>query len=142
MVQNFMNTMQRAKKGYYRALDPICRSRELTHNEMDILLCLYNNPGLDRAADIVTKRGIAKSHVSLSVGSLERRGLLVCREDSRDRRVIHLLLAEEAKQIAAEGRAAQQTFFSRIFDGLTREEAELWQTIVRKVCDNIEKLEE
>ena len=142
MEQNYFDVMQRARKAYARLLEPLCRRWGLTRSEMDILLYLANNPGFDRAADIVTKRGIAKSHVSMSVADLEERKLLVCRADPRDRRSVRLTLTDGAWEIAREGQAAQRAFFDRIFAGLSPEELALWQAIVGRVCENIEKLEE
>lgn len=139
---DYFDNMLRAKKGYAKVLEPICRAWELTRNELDVLLFLANNPGYDRAADIVTRRGIAKSHVSLSVGNLESRGLLVRRIDAEDRRTVHLELTQAALEIAGAGRKAQTAFFSRIFAGLTREETEQWKSILEKVSHNIEQLEE
>ena len=65
-----LDTIQLAKKRYAQLLDPLCDTWDLNKTEVDILLFLANNPGLDRAADIVRIRHIAKSHVSLSVGNL------------------------------------------------------------------------
>ena len=72
---NYFDTMARAQKGYARLLEPICKKWELTRNELDVMLFLANNPDYDRAVDIVNHRGLAKSHVSMSVTSLENRGL-------------------------------------------------------------------
>ena len=60
---NYFDTMARAQKGYARLLEPICKKWDLTRNELDVMLFLANNPDYDRAADIVTNRGLAKSHV-------------------------------------------------------------------------------
>lgn len=138
----FFDILQKARKGYARMLEPICKQWALTRNELDILLFLYNNPGLNRAADIVSRRGIAKSHVSLSVTDLESRGLLARQLDPQDRRTVRLLLTDAAIPAAEQGRAAQQAFFERLFRGLTREEMELWQQLAQKVCENINHLEE
>lgn len=138
----YWDVMLQAKKEYDRALEPACQKWSLTHNELDVLLFLHNNPGLDRAADIVSHRGMAKSHVSLSVTRLGRRGLLSRRADSADRRTVHLELAPSALAIAEEGRQIQQSFFHRIFQGMTPEELAMWQVIIEKVCRNIENLEE
>ena len=68
-----LDTIQLAKKRYAQLLDPLCDTWDLNKTEVDILLFLANNPGLDRAADIVRIRQITKSHVSLSVSNLEQR---------------------------------------------------------------------
>lgn len=136
-----LDTIQAAKKKYALLLEPVCRRWKLTRNELDVLLFLANNPGFDRAADIVNIRQIAKSHVSLSVGNLEARGLLYREYDPADRRTAHLKLTGDALTIAQEGQSLQQQFFGRIFAGLTPEEVALWRTILEKVCRNIETME-
>lgn len=138
---DYFDTILRARKGYSRVLDPICSQWDLTRNELDVLLFLGNNPGYDRAADIVARRGMAKSHVSLSVGNLEQKGLLKRRADPEDRRTVHLELTEEAEGIARQGREAQKGFFSKIYAGLTREELEQWISIMEKVSGNILNLD-
>ena len=137
MRAEYFDAMLRAKKGYSRVMDPVCREHDLTRNELDVMLFLANNPGYDRAADIVSRRGLAKSHVSLSVGNLEARGLLKRRMDPEDRRTVHLELTEQALEIARQGREAQIGFFSSVYAGLTPEEVETWQTIMIKLVSNI-----
>ena len=142
MEINFFDSTLRAKKKYAQLLEPICEAYGLTRNELDVMLFLANNPQYDRAADIVTRRGIAKSHVSLSVGNLEKRGFLTRRFDENDRRTVHLTLSEEASAIAKAARAEQIRFFKRIYHGLTQEEMALWHNLYTKVCINIEHLDD
>ena len=138
---NYFDIMGMAKKNYARCMEPVCRKWSLTKNELDILLFLYNNPQFDRAADIVSRRGIAKSHVSLAVTNLESREILSRRFDSNDRRTAHLKLTEQGKRITAAAREIQQRFFAAIYRGVTEEEFELWRRLTQKVCDNIENLD-
>lgn len=137
---DYFDNMLRAKKGYARIMDPICKEWNLTRNELDILLFLHNNPNYDRASDIVTRRGIAKSHVSMSVSSLEQRGLILRHTDPNDRRTIHLQLSETAHIIANTGRKAQVAFFTQLYEGLTAEEIAQWQGVIMKVSNNISKM--
>lgn len=137
---NYFDIMGQARKSYSKALEPLCQSRQLTRSELDVMLFLYNNPGFDRAADIVSHRGIAKSHVSLSVATLTDRGLLERQTTQEDRRTIHLKLTEEGRRIAREARALQEAFFSRLFAGITREELTLWLQIIEKVQKNVENM--
>ena len=137
---NYFENLQRARKIYARMLTPVCQKWALTRNALDVLLFLHNNPGLDRAADIVSRRGMTKSHVSQSVADLEKRGLLYRREDENDRRTVHLMLSETATQIAKEGVDTQRQYFAALFRGLTREELSAWRAITEKVSDNIDAL--
>lgn len=140
MSVSYFDTMLRVRKGYARVLEPICRRWDLTRNELDVLLFLANNPSFDRAADIVTRRGLSKSHVSLSVTNLESRGLLLRQPDPEDRRTVHLELTEEAKEIARLGRKAQVEFFSGVYQGMTQEEMALGQRVVERVSQNVKKM--
>lgn len=138
---NYFDVMASAKKSYSRLLDPICQEWKLTRNELDIMLFLYNNPEYNRAADIVSHRGIAKSHVSLSVASLEEKGLLLRRFSEQDRRTAHLELPEPGRTIAAQAREMQLRYFSALYRGISPEEFEIWKNITQKVWDNVRKIE-
>jgi len=141
MKFNFMDSMSKAKKNYARLLEPLCREWNLTRNEMDILLFLYNNPEYDRAADIVTVRGIAKSHVSVSVNDLENRGFLLRENDPHDRRAVHLRMTDQARSIAAEAAQQQRLFFSQLYAGIKPEELQAWKAIMERVSENIYRME-
>ena len=138
---DYFETMLRARKGYSRVMDPICRQWDLTRNELDVILFLHNNPEFDRASDVALRRGMAKSHVSLSVMNLEAKGLLRRRPDPEDRRAVHLELIGEAPDIAEQGRKAQTEFFGRIYAGLTVEEINHWARLAEKVSRNIANLD-
>ena len=138
---NYFNTLGMAKKSYNTLLAPVCGKWEITRNELDVLLFLQNNPGYDRATDIVTYRGMAKSHVSMSVAKLESRGFLVRKFDETDRRTAHLLLTEQGCCIAREAREYQTQFFSALYQGVTEDELSLWGSVTEKVCGNIRNLD-
>ena len=138
---NYFDIMGVAKRSYNMILSPVCSKWELTRNELDVLLFLQNNPQYDRATDIVTYRGIAKSHVSMSVANLESRGFLVRKYDETDRRTAHLVLTEQGCGVAGEARKYQTQFFSALYQGVTEEEFALWGRVTEKVCNNIRNLE-
>lgn len=140
-IANYFDILGQSQRAYGRQLEPVCKKWQLTRNELDVMLFLYNNPEFDRAADIVTRRGIAKSHVSMSVASLTARGLLERRFSETDRRTAHLSLTEQGSAIAGEAREAQKAFFALLYDGVTEEEFRQWDSITRKICGNIENLE-
>lgn len=139
-IANFFDILGQAQKVYSRQLEPVCKKCSVSRSEMDVLLFLYNNPGFDRAADIVTHRGMAKSHVSMSVTSLSERGLLQRRFSQTDRRTAHLSLTEQGISIAAQGREAQKAFFRLLYRDIPEEEFQLWEKITQKVCENIENI--
>ena len=140
-IFNYFDMLSMAQKSYGKLLAPLCREEELTRNELDVLLFLYNNPGYDRAADIVAHRGIAKSHVSLSVTNLEQRQLLRRNFDPTDRRTAHLELTEAGKAIAARARRLQEQFFSALYQGVCEEEFAAWKRFTARVYENICQLD-
>ena len=141
-ISEYFDILNKSQKIYTRCLEPVCRKWDLTRSELDVLLFLHNNPEYRRAADIVEHRGMAKSHVSLSVTNLENRGLLQRQFSQKDRRSAHLMLTARAKEIAAEGRSAQLQFFEGLYGGLSQEEYDLWRGISRRIFGNIETLEQ
>ena len=136
-LSSYFDALSRAKKEYSRCLEPMCRDFGLTQNELAVLLFLINNPSLDRAADIVSCRGIAKSHVSLAVTRLEAQGILTRRYDPADRRACHLVLTEKGTEIAEAGAERQRQFFEALYVGISPEERELMRSVARKIMDNI-----
>ncbi len=140
-MASYFDIVAQSQKLYAKKLEPICKKWDLTRNELDIALFLYNNPQYDRATDIVFRRGIAKSHVSMSVAGLEGKGLLYRQYSQEDRRIAHLKLTEQGIVIAAEARQAQKSFFNRIYEGISDEDMLLWRKLTVKVCENIENFE-
>ena len=72
----FVDFMADSRDFYTGLIDPVCKKYGLTQMEFNILLFLANNPECDTAARTIKKRAFTKSHVSMSVRSLEERGLL------------------------------------------------------------------
>ena len=85
---------------------------------------------------------MSKSHVSLSISTLESRGFLTRKEDPADRRTVHLQLTDSAWEIVQKGQAAQKLFFSYIHQGVTQEQIELMVDFAKKVSENIRNIEE
>ena len=140
-IFNYFDMLSMAQKSYGKLLAPLCREEALTRNELDVLLFLHNNPGYDRAADIVARRGIAKSHVSLSVANLEQRQLLRRNFDPADRRAAHLELTEAGQKIAVRARKLQEQYFSALYRGVSEEEFAAWKRFTATVYENIRQLD-
>lgn len=126
-----------ARRAYRKALEPVCRQWQLAQTELDVLLFLHNNPQYDRAADVVTRRGLQKSHVSISVGALEKRGMVEKQPDPTDKRSVRLLLTELGHQAARDGREAQGLFTRRLFDGIPAWELAQFRETIGKILENI-----
>ena len=140
-ISGYFDILGQSQKVYTRLLEPVCKKWNLTRSEVDVLLFLYNNPGFDRAVDIVSRRGMVKSHVSLSVANLADRELLYRQYSPTDRRTAHLKLTCAGEEIAAEAREAQKQFFHLLYRDIPQEEMDFWEKINGKIRENIESLE-
>ncbi len=140
-ISAFFDILGKAQKVYGKHLEPVSRKWELTRSELDVMLFLHNNPEYNRATDIVSHRGMAKSHVSMSVSSLAERSLLERQFSPEDRRTAHLILTEQGHAIAEEARIAQQQFFETIYTGVPREDLAVLRKVTQKVCENIDNID-
>ena len=139
---NYFDTMARAQKAYAQLLEPICKKWDLTRNELDVMLFLANNPDYDRAVDIVVNRGLAKSHVSMSVANLESRGLLQRIADPSDRRTVHLKLTEQGREITDYGCSVQKKFMAHLHQGVTQEQLDIMRMFAERVYENIKNIDQ
>ncbi len=122
---------------YTQTMTPICEKYGLAPTELTVLMFLANNPALDTASDIVKCRSLAKSHVSLSVGALEARGLLTKAYQNGNRRSIHLHLTERAAPIVNDGRKAQASFVELLFRDISMDERDILTQILQKIDQNM-----
>ena len=139
---NYFDTMARAQKAYARLLEPVCKKWDLTRNELDVMLFLANNPDYDRAVDIVNNRGLAKSHVSMSVANLEKRGLLQRVADPEDRRTVHLKLTPQTKVITDQGRRVQNQFMDQLHQGVTQQQLEMMRQFAERLYENVKSMDD
>lgn len=139
---DYIDHMLRFRKEYYRNLEPVCKRWNLTHNELDVVLFLTNHPEVDRASEIVSRRGIAKSHVSQSVAALEQRGFLLRRPDTKDRRTAHLELTDAAREMVDDAISTQRQCIQTLLSCLSPEDIANWNTIAKKLLTSIEQMEQ
>ncbi|MDO4741166.1 MAG: MarR family transcriptional regulator [Eubacteriales bacterium] len=122
---------------YTETVAPVCEKHGLTFMEFTVLLFLANNPMFDTASEIVKYRHLTKSHVSLSVRSLQEKGLLRGEYHEPNRRTVHLTVLEAAEEVIREGRAAQQAYGDILFAGFTDAERELFVGFLEKIDGNV-----
>ena len=106
-VKNYFAHCVDVEELYENMVSPVCEKYELTYMEFTVLMFLANNPQYDTATQIVRYRHLAKSHVSVSIRSLQERGLILGEHKGGNHRTIHLSVAGKATDIIAAGRAAQ-----------------------------------
>ncbi len=125
------------KESYTKAILPVCSKYNMTTAELDVLLFLANNPEFDRATDIVEKRYIVKSQVSVSITALEKKGYLSRTYKNNDRRTFHLVLDDSARPIIEDGKNAQELFFDVMLRGFTEEQKKMMKKNMATLVDNM-----
>ena len=138
-MKEYLGFMSLMKEGYLKSVGSVCEKYGLTAAEFDVLLFLANNPDMDTATDIVEKRHMVKSQVSMSVRTLEERGYLARTYKNRNRRTIHLVVCDVAKGAVEEGREALDNAYGTIMHGFSETERELMKKNIVRMINNLEQ---
>ena len=133
---NFLVNIRRIIKLHETMLKQICQDYHLSLIEATIISFLYNNPGKDTAADIVELRMLSKGNVSQAVESLIQKSILQRKQDTEDRRKIHLSLTPAAQPITQELEIISKEFLEEVFSGLSQEELELLERMNDRIIEN------
>lgn len=139
LVINYFAHCVDVEELYKNEVAPVCEKYGLTYMEFTVLMFLANNPQYDTATQIVRYRHLAKSHVSVSIRSLQERGLILGEHKGGNHRTIHLSVSDKARDIIAAGRAAQNKFCEIVFAGFSKEEMEKLQQFTEQVNRNIKE---
>mgnify|MGYP000224154339 CR=1 FL=1 len=123
-------------KLYDRMLESVCHNYQLSKTEITIINFLQHNPEKDTAVDIVELHMLAKSQVSSAVESLIQKGLLARKQDTIDRRRIHLTLLPEAHPITDSIGIVRKQFHEAILDGFTDKEIMLSEEFSQRISQN------
>lgn len=118
-----------------------CKKHQMNQNSYDLILFLSNNPTLNTAKDICEIRGVKKGIISVTIDRLVSEGYLLRENDPNDRRIQRLFLTKKSDPIVADGRLMQKQYFAAITAGLSEEELDLFETVTKKMKQNIIKLE-
>lgn len=138
MLPALFTRSQGLRKLYGNLCAPLLARYGLTQLELDIILFLANNPEYDTARDIVEKRHLAKSHVSVGIDTLAGQGLLERFTREGNRKTIHLRLTAAAAPIVEEGRAVQRRYGECLLSGFTQEERRQLARLMDRVAENVD----
>lgn len=136
MISPLLTGRLAIKRLYDHEMAPLMACYALTRMELDVLLFLSNNPGLDTAAEIVQLRMLTKSHVSKAVDHLTERGFIRQARDEKNRRRVHLSLTDAAQAIVVEATAAQRRAIERLMAGISAEDTAVLDRVMRRVVQN------
>lgn len=135
-----LKIMSALKKTYDHLCQGVMEQYQITRSELDILLFLHNNPEFDSAKDIVEKRGIIKSHVSMGIENLINKGYLLSIQDSKDKRRYHLKPTARASAIIEAGLVVQKELKEIVFKDFSEEEIKIFNDLNEKIYQNVKEV--
>lgn len=135
-----LKIMSALKKTYDHQCQGVMEHYQITRSELDILLFLHNNPEFDSAKDIVEKRGILKSHVSMGIENLINKGYLSSIQDTKDKRRYHLKPTVNASSIIEDGLVVQRELKETVFKDFSEEEIETFNFLNEKIYQNVKEV--
>lgn len=111
---------------YEKQFDELSEKENLTKLEIAIIGFLANNPAFDTA----------------KANNLNNRGLLTKEVSKSDRRITNLYLTSIANNIVEAIKKIQSGFFEKIFKDISKEEIEAHFSVLKRIFDNIERLDQ
>lgn len=136
-MNNLLENVFISREFYHFMLNPICEKFKLTHTEVMILLFLANYPTNDTASDIVNKRHLTKSNVSMALRDLTEKKLVSGEYIDGNHRSVHLKLLDKANSIIEEGNRLQSEFLEVLVRDFSDSDKELLRKYMDKMCNNI-----
>lgn len=142
MLSQFWTNQAHIKSLYADCIEPVRRKYGLTRMELDILLFLANNPQFTTASEIVENRHLTKSHVSLAVNTLVKKGYLKKKKAEHNHKTIHLSICPSADAIVRDGQNAQNSFWSILFRDFTPEDYAQILRLFERINQNVKNHQE
>ena len=124
---------------YEKVTLPVREKYGLSYMEFVVLLFIANNSEYKKASDIVEILGIAKSHVSETLNTLEEKGLVERKRDTQDKRSSILEVMERAKDIIEDGRNVQKEYKAMIYRGINEREMKEFCRVQKIIESNIKE---
>lgn len=121
---------------YAKLTKPLCEKYGLTQIEYDVIMFLHNNPQYKTASDIVKIRKLTKSHVSMAITQLEKKGYISKRYSNENKKSVILTITNAANDVIADGEKTQLLFGRIIFDGFSENETECFRDMLFKIYEN------
>lgn len=136
MFADYWSAMGRMKRLYQQELDVVCEKYEITKMELDVLLFLANNPQYDTAVDMIERRRLTKSHVSVSIAALEKRGFLERFYHADNKKTAHIRLLPASREIVEAGKRKQNHYFDLVLQGFTEEDRRALGEMFSRIARN------
>lgn len=136
-MKTLLDFLSAPKKQYDAMLEPICEKYSLSCTELCILMFLGEHSGVDTAKDILLFLPFTKSHVSMTVRSLEDKGYLKGEYRNGNRRTIHLILCDKADGVLKDALKARDDFQNIMLKGFNNKEKDMFKDFMERIFVNV-----
>ena len=134
-VEDMLKEFSVIRKVYAKIFTQLFDNKELSPNEIDILLFLSNNPSIDTSKQLVYFLDVSKGLICRSIDSLVKKGFVTSSPDEKDRRIQRLKLTKNADTVIRQLSHVNDYIDSVILDGISREEIEQTKNTLDKIID-------
>lgn len=128
----FMNRLQAAGDSFYE---------EITVKQFFLLACMNlftdEAPTANQMAETM---GCSRQNVKEILNALTKKGIVVLRQDEKDKRKQRIFLTEKQKQLAAKYQQKEMEFMQLLYKGVSDEEIRSVYTIISKMENNIKEV--
>lgn len=139
MLNSFLENFIKIEKAYRKFFQSEMEKYQFTPNEVLVLLFLGRGESEHNTAkDIAQFEGVSKGLVARSVEGLTEKGYLTLKRDDSDKRIVHLYLTENCKEVVAEISGKQELFFEKMLQNVPQEYVEITRETMELFIKNIE----
>ena len=96
--------------------------------------------GENTPTDIYKRHRINKGHISQAIDTLLKKGYVEALPDLTDRRIVHYTVSDKANHLIHEIEVEKKRFEDQILEGITEEEAVIFQKVTHKIIENISRM--
>lgn len=113
----------------------------ITESKLDLLLLLVLHDGRDLVtpSGIADRLGIRRASVTALLDWVEKRKWIIRNQSDEDRRMIHVSITEEGRELVKQVLPAFWSTCASLLDGLTEEERTTFEKILIKLHGVVEK---
>jgi len=138
-ANDLLSVARQIKKLINKKMEPVLADCELKPIEVDILVFLYNHPYVDTSKEIMKIFHLSKAHISHSLDNLRENGYIRLAEDSKDHRIMHIIIEKRAMDIIDKVDKVYCNCKNVIQKEITKDEISVLKSIIHKINDNVEK---
>ncbi len=124
------------RKNYF---DEVLEQTELNMMELEVIVHLDLFPENNTFTDIMKSKDYAKSYVSKAISHLVELGYIKKEVSPTNKKVHNLFLLEKGKPMVALYDECVQHFRDHAFEGVSREEYEVFERVIGKISRNLEE---